>query len=87
MTWNENGHRHQMMYLASGIAIGALGASLVLNDNSARRRLTDAIGIAHPQPHKSIFWPWGALIAGGAVAAGLATVAPDLARYIKIEMM
>jgi hypothetical protein len=86
MTWNENGHGHQMMYLASGIAIGALGASLVLNDNSARRRLTDAMGIAQPQ-HRSMFWPWGALIAGGAVAAGLASVAPDLARYIKIEMM
>jgi hypothetical protein len=85
MAWNENGHA--MMYLASGIAIGALGASLVLNDNSgARRRLTDAMGMAPPQ-HKSSLWPWGALIAGGAVAAGLASVAPDLARYIKIEMM
>jgi hypothetical protein len=75
-----------MIYLATGIAIGALGASLVMSDNGARRRLTQALGAQPPREHSSV-WPWGALLAGGAVAAGLVSMAPEIARYIKIEMM
>jgi hypothetical protein len=86
MAWNEESRGHEMVYLASGIALGALGASLVLGQNDARRKLTHALGMDPPQ-QKSLLWPWGALIAGGAVAAGLAAMAPEIARYIKIEMM
>jgi hypothetical protein len=86
MTWNQDSRSHEMAYLATGIAIGALGASLVLSDNGTRRRLTHALGVEQPK-HSRFLWPWGALLAGGAVAAGLAAVAPEIARYIKIEMM
>ncbi len=86
MSWNQDSRGHEMMYLATGIAIGALGASLVLKENGVRRRLTDAMGLETPKP-TGFLWPWGALLAGGAVAAGLATMAPEIARYIKIESM
>ncbi|HEV8068266.1 MAG TPA: hypothetical protein VGP76_11065 [Planctomycetaceae bacterium] len=86
MAWNQDSRGHEMIYLASGIAIGALGASLVLSDNGTRRRLTHALGVEAPKEHGS-FWPWGALIVGGAVVAGVASMAPEIARYIKIEMM
>ena len=86
MTWNEDSRSHEMLYLASGIAIGAIGASLVLGNNGVRRKLTDALGVEPPRQHSS-GWSWGALIAGGAVAAGLVSMAPEIARYIKIEMM
>ena len=86
MAWNQDSRGHEMVYLASGIAIGAIGASLVLSDSGARRRLTQALGVETPK-QSSFLWPWGALIAGGAVAAGLATIAPEIARYIKIDMM
>ncbi len=86
MSWNQEPRGHEMMYLATGIAIGALGASLAMNDNGARRRLTQALGMETAKP-SGFLWPWGALLAGGAVAAGLAAVAPEIARYIKIESM
>jgi hypothetical protein len=86
MAWNQDSRGHEMIYLASGIAIGAFGASLVLSDNGTRRRLTHALGVEAPKQQGS-FWPWGALIVGGAVAAGVASMAPEIARYIKIEMM
>jgi hypothetical protein len=86
MSWNQDSRGHEMMYLATGIAIGALGASLVTNDNGARRRLTQAMGMEAPKP-TGFLWPWGALLAGSAVAAGLVTMAPEIARYIKIESM
>jgi hypothetical protein len=86
MSWNQDSRGHEMMYLATGIAIGAVGASLVMNDSGARRRLTHAMGMETPKP-SGFLWPWGALLAGGAVAAGLATMAPEIARYIKIESM
>jgi hypothetical protein len=86
MAWNQESGGHEMAYLATGIAIGALGASLVLSDNGARRRLTHAMGMEAPKQH-GFLWPWGALLAGGAAVAGLATVAPEIARYIKIDMM
>ena len=86
MSWNQDSPGHEMMYLATGIAIGALGASLVLKENGARRRLTHAVGLETPKP-TGFLWPWGALLAAGAVAAGLTTMAPEIARYIKIESM
>ncbi len=86
MSGNQDARGHEMMYLATGIAIGALGASLALNDNGARRRLTNALGMEAPKS-TGLLWPWGALLAGGAVAAGLAAMAPEIARYIKIESM
>jgi|GEM_PF-3863230 len=86
MAWNQESRGHEMICLASGIAIGVLGASLVLGDNGARRRLTNALGVEQPR-QSGFLWPWGALIAGGAVAAGVASMAPEIARYVKIEMM
>jgi hypothetical protein len=86
MTWNQNSNSHEMIYLATGLAIGAIGASLVLSDNHTRRRVSQALSTTRPKEH-SFLWPWGALIGGGAVAAGLASMAPEIARYIKIEMM
>ena len=65
MSWNEDSRGHQMMYLATGIAIGALGASLAMTDNGARRRLTNALGMETPKRSTGFLWPWGALIAGG----------------------
>jgi hypothetical protein len=86
MAWNQESRGHEMICLASGIAIGALGASLILGNDGARRRLTNALGAEEPR-HRGFLWPWGALIAGGAVAAGVASMAPEIARYVKIEMM
>ncbi|HET6325843.1 MAG TPA: hypothetical protein VFG04_14295 [Planctomycetaceae bacterium] len=86
MSGNQDARGHEMMYLATGIAIGALGASLAMSDNGARRRLTHAMGMETPKP-SGFLWPWGALLAGGAVAAGLTAMAPEIARYIKIESM
>ncbi len=86
MAWNQESRGHEMICLASGIAIGALGASLVLGNDGARYRLTNALGVEQPR-HSGFLWPWGALIAGGALAAGVASMAPEIARYVKIEMM
>jgi len=86
MAWNHESGGHEMVYLATGIALGALGASLILGNDSTRRRLTNAMGMEQPR-HHGFLWPWGALIAGGAVAAGVASMAPEIARYVKIEMM
>jgi hypothetical protein len=85
--WNQDLRGHEMAYLASGVVIGALGASLVLGNSGAQRRLTQAFGAEPPRESGSFLWPWGALIAGGCVAAGVASMAPEIARYIKIEMM
>jgi hypothetical protein len=86
MAWNHESRGHEMIYLASGIAIGALGASLILGNDGARHRLTNALGVEQPR-QGGFLWPWGALIAGGAMAAGVASMAPEIARYVKIEMM
>lgn len=86
MAGNHESGGHEMIYLASGIALGALGASLILGNDGTRRRLTNALGVEQPR-HNSFLWPWGALIAGAAVAAGVASMAPEIARYVKIEMM
>ena len=58
MAWNQESRGHEMVYLASGIAIGAIGASLVLSDNGARRKLTQAMGMETPK-QSSFLWPWG----------------------------
>ncbi len=58
MAWNQESRGHEMVYLASGIAIGAIGASLVLSDNGARRKLTQAMGMEAPKP-SGFLWPWG----------------------------
>jgi hypothetical protein len=49
MAWNQDSRGHEMVYLASGMAIGAIGASLVLSDNGARHRLTQALGVETPK--------------------------------------
>ena len=59
MSWNEDSRGHEIAYLASGIVIGAIGASVVLGNNGTRRRLTHALG-AEPPRENGFLWPWGA---------------------------
>ena len=78
-------HNYELLYLAGGIALG-VGAALVLSNREVRENVKTSL--THAVPHKKgVALPLGLLTIGGTLAAGLASLAPDIARYVKISSM
>jgi len=74
-----------LLYLAGGVALG-VGVALVLSNREVRENVKNSLAHAIPN-HKGIAFPMGMLTIGGTLAAGAASLAPDIARYIKISSM
>jgi hypothetical protein len=85
MAGNQGFHSHELLYLAGGIALG-VGAGLILSNREMRESVKTSLAHVAP-PKKGVGFPLGMLTIGGALAAGAATLGPDIARYIKISSM
>jgi hypothetical protein len=85
MAENKIVHNYELMYLAGGLALG-VGLGLILSNREVRTNVKNSL--SHVIPHsKGIAWPLGVMTIGGTLAAGAASIAPDVARYIKISNM
>lgn len=78
-------HNYELLYLAGGLALG-VGIGLVLSNREVRENVKTSLSQAIPR-HKGVAFPLGLLTIGGTLAAGAASLAPDVARYIKISSM
>jgi hypothetical protein len=78
-------HNYELLYLAGGVALG-IGVGLVFANREVRENVKTSL--AHAVPNKKgVALPLGLLTIGGTLAAGAASLAPDIARYIKISSM
>jgi|HubBroStandDraft_5_1064220.scaffolds.fasta_scaffold2935614_1 hypothetical protein len=80
-----NHSSHELLYLAGGLALG-LGAGFILANRDLRESVKTSLTNVEPG-HKGLGFPLGMLTLGGTLAAGAASLAPDIARYIKISSM
>jgi len=85
MAGKQGFHNHELLYLAGGVALG-VGVGLVLANREMRDNVKTSLSHAAPR-HKGVALPLGLLTIGGTLAAGVASLAPDIARYIKISSM
>lgn len=85
MAGKQTLHNYDLVYLAGGLALG-VGIGLVLSNREVRENVKTSLAHAIPS-HKGIAFPLGMLTIGGTLAAGAASVAPDIMRYIKISSM
>ncbi len=85
MAGKQGLHNYELLYLAGGLALG-VGAGLVLANREVRENVKTSLAHAIPH-HKGVALPLGLLTIGGTLAAGVASLAPDIARYIKISSM
>lgn len=85
MSANQNNHSHALLYLAGGMALG-VGVAMLLSNREMREGMKASLGNLAPS-HKGIAFPVGMLTLGGTLAAGVASLGPDIARYIKISSM
>jgi hypothetical protein len=78
-------HNSELLYLAGGIALG-VGAGLILANREVRENVKASL--MHAVPHKKgVALPLGLLTIGGTLAAGVASLGPDIARYVRISSM
>jgi hypothetical protein len=84
MSANHDHQNHALLYLAGGVALG-VGVAMVLSNREMREGVKSSL--AHIVPNKGLALPMGMLTLGGTLAAGLASLGPDIARYIKISSM
>jgi hypothetical protein len=85
MSANQNNQSHAMLYLAGGVVLG-VGVAMVLGNREMRESMKSSLGHLVPN-NKGIAFPVGMLTLGGTLAAGVASLGPDIARYIKISSM
>ena len=78
-------HNYDLVYLAGGLALG-VGLGLILSNREVRTNVKNSLSHIIPN-NKGIAWPLGVMTIGGTLAAGAASVAPDVVRYIKISNM
>ena len=82
----ENSHNHDLVYLAGGLALGVgIGTGAGQSRNAGKRQ--DVACRTRPPKAGARTCPIGLLTLGGTLAAGAASIAPDIARYIKISSM
>ena len=85
MAGKQTLHNYELLYLAGGIALG-VGVGLVLSNREVRENMKSSL--THVVPNKKgLAWPLGMLTIGGTLAAGAASIAPDIVRYVKISSM
>ncbi|HEX4069995.1 MAG TPA: hypothetical protein VHX68_02455 [Planctomycetaceae bacterium] len=82
---SQNSHNHELLYLAGGVALG-VGIGMVLANREMRESVKTALS-HNDHPKRGLGLPIGLLTLGGTLAAGAASIGPDIARYIKISSM
>ena len=85
MAGNQNSHNNELLYLAGGIALG-VGAVLVLSNREVRESVKTSLSQVIPSKTGAAL-PLGLLTIAGTLAAGVASLGPDIARYVKISSM
>ena len=85
MSTNDNNHSHALLYLAGGVALG-VGVAIALSNREMRESVKSSLTHIVPN-NKGLALPMGMLTLGGTLAAGVASLGPDIARYIKISSM
>lgn len=85
MSANHDHQNHALLYLAGGVALG-MGVAMVLASREMREGVKSSLTHIIPN-NKGLALPMGMLTLGGTLAAGVASLAPDIARYIKISSM
>jgi hypothetical protein len=85
MSANQNNNSHALLYLAGGVALG-VGVAMVLSNRETRESVKSSLSHVVPG-NKGLALPMGMLTVGGTLAAAVASLGPDIARYIKISSM
>jgi hypothetical protein len=85
MSGNHGMHNREVLFLAGGVALG-VGVGFLLANRELRESVKTSLTHAAPG-HTGVALPLGLLTIGGTLAAGAASLAPDIARYIKISSM
>jgi len=85
MAENQGSHNHELLYLAGGVALG-VGAALILSNREVREHVKTSLAQVTPNK-KGVALPLGLLTVAGTLAAGVASLGPDIARYVKISSM